>query len=91
MGAVEQSIKDHILSVYLEGEDPNELAVSTSLITTGILNSLATLKLALFLESEFAISIEPGEITADHLDTIEKMAELVQSKKANGDATSTIG
>jgi acyl carrier protein len=82
MASVEQSIRDHILSVYLEGEDPSELTVSTPLITTGILDSLATLKLAMFLENEFAISIAPSEMTADHLDTIAKMAELVQSKNA---------
>jgi acyl carrier protein len=82
MGRVEQSIRDHILSVYLEGEDPRELTASTPLITTGILDSLATLKLALFLENEFAISVAPSEITADYLDTIDKMAELVHSKRA---------
>lgn len=79
---VEQSIRDHILSVYLEGEDPSELTVSTPLISTGILDSMATLKVALFLESEFSIPIAPHEITADYLDTIEKMAALVHSKNA---------
>jgi acyl carrier protein len=82
MRAVEQSIKDHILSTYLEGEDPSELSTATPLITTGILDSLATLKLALFLENEFAISIAPSEITADRLDTIGKIAQLVHSKLA---------
>jgi acyl carrier protein len=82
MGTVEQSIRDHILSAYLEGEDPSELTMSTPLITTGILDSMATLKMALFLESEFSVSIAPSEITAEHLDTIEKMAALVHSKIA---------
>lgn len=79
---VEQSIRDYILSVYLEGEDPSELTVSTPLISAGVLDSMATLKVALFLESEFSISIAPHEITADYLDTIEKMAALVHSKNA---------
>ena len=79
---VEQSIRDHILLVYLEGEDPSELTLSTPLISTGILDSMATLKIALFLEGEFSISIAPHEITADYLDTIEKMTALVHSKNA---------
>ena len=82
MTTVEQSIRDYILSVYLEGEDPSELTVSTPLISTGVLDSMATLKVALFLESEFSISIAPHEITADYLDTIEKMVALVHSKNA---------
>jgi acyl carrier protein len=68
------------LSEFLEGEDPSELTKSTPLISTGILDSMATLKLVLFLESEFSISIDPQEVTAEYLDTIEKMAGLVQSK-----------
>jgi acyl carrier protein len=82
MQHVEQSIKDHIMAMYLEGEDPSELTVSTPLITTGILDSMATLQMALFLESEFAISIAPNEIGAEHLDTIEKMTALVNAKQA---------
>lgn len=80
MGAVEQSIQKHILSEFLEGEDPGELMKSTPLISTGILDSLATLKLVLFLENEFSISVDPQEVTAEYLDTIDKMAKLVQSK-----------
>jgi acyl carrier protein len=82
MEAVGQSIREHILSVYLEGEDASELTPSTPLITTGILDSMATLKLALFLEGQFAISVAPSEIGVEHLDTIERMVELVQSKYA---------
>ena len=80
MGPIELSIRKHILSEFLEGEDPSELLKSTSLIMTGILDSMATLKLVLFLEREFSVSIDPQEVTADRLDTIAKMTELVHSK-----------
>ncbi len=80
MGPVELSIKEHILSEFLNGEDPSELTKSTPLITTGIFDSMATLRLVLFLESKFSISIDPQEVTAEHLNAIGKMTELVHSK-----------
>jgi acyl carrier protein len=84
MPNIEQSVKNYILSEFLPGEDPAQLTGSTPLITAGILDSIATLKLVSFLEETFSISLEPHEADAEHLDTIERIASLVRAKK--GDA-----
>ena len=52
MDEVKQTVRKFILSEFLPGEDPNELADSTPLISGGILDSIATLKLVAFLEEE---------------------------------------
>jgi acyl carrier protein len=83
VGPVEQSIKEYILSEYLRGEDPGELTETTPLITAGILDSMAVLKLVLFLEGRFSISVDPQETTDENLDTIEKIARFVRSKNAS--------
>jgi acyl carrier protein len=77
---VEQTVKRYILSEFLPGEDPAQLTDATPLITTGILDSLATLKLVGFLEQQFSISIDAYETDAEYLDTIERIAKLVRSK-----------
>jgi acyl carrier protein len=77
---IEQSIRTFILSEFLPDEDPAQLTDSTPLVTTGILDSVATLKLILFLEEKFSVTIEPHEADAEHLDTIELIAGLVRSK-----------
>jgi acyl carrier protein len=77
---VEQSIKSYILSEFLPDEDPAQLTEATPLITTGILDSIAVLKLVLFLEEHFSMTIEAYEADPEHLDTIERIAELVRSK-----------
>jgi acyl carrier protein len=79
--SIEQSVKKYVLSEFLPDEDPAQLTDSTPLVTTGILDSIATLKLVLFLEEHFKITIEPHEADAEHLDTIELIAKLVRSKK----------
>lgn len=73
-------IKDFILKEFLPGENPDELTETTPLITGGILDSLATLRLVLFLEENFQISIQAHETGVDYLNTISDIAELVQSK-----------
>ena len=57
-------MKDFILQEFLPGEDPNELTESTPLITGGILDSIATLKLVMFLEEQFGITLQAHEADA---------------------------
>ena len=77
---IEQTIKDFLLKEFLPDEDPAELTRSTPLISTGIIDSIGTLKLVTFLESEFSVGIQANEADADHLDAIEDISALVQSK-----------
>lgn len=73
-------VKEFILSEFLPGEDPNELEETTPLMTTGILDSLATLKLVTFIENTFAVSIAPHEIDSENMNTLADIAKLVSSK-----------
>jgi acyl carrier protein len=75
-------IKDVILKEFLPGEDPSELTDTTPLITGGILDSIATLKLVMFIEERYGISLQAHEVDADHLDTIAQIAQLIRSKKS---------
>lgn len=80
--AIKQTVKDYILREFLPGEDPEEMADDTPLITGGILDSISTLKLVAFLEENFGIQLEAHEAGADSLDTVEQIASLVSDKKA---------
>jgi acyl carrier protein len=78
--SLKPAIRSYLLREFLPGEDPANLADATPLMTTGILDSLATLKLIGFLEQQFGIAIEAHEADAEHLNTIEQIAQLVRSK-----------
>jgi len=82
--SIEQSIKAYVLSEFLPGEDPASLTDTTPLVSAGILDSIATLKLVDFLEKTFAISVAAHETDAEHLDTIERIAGLVRAKRGAG-------
>jgi acyl carrier protein len=74
-------VKKFILDEFLPGEDPNELTDETPLISGGILDSIATLKLVAFLEEEYGIEIQAHEADTENLDTIASIARLVKSKR----------
>jgi acyl carrier protein len=81
MEEMKDIIRAYILEEFLPGENPAELTDSTPLITGGILDSLATIKLVAFLEQRFQIQIEAHETMVDYLDTVAEIAKLVTSKK----------
>lgn len=80
MAHVEEAVRGFLLKEFLPGEDPAELTDATPLVTGGILDSLATLKLVAFLEEHFGISVKPHEVDVEYLDTIADIAKLVRSK-----------
>ena len=80
MQEVKEIIKGSILEEFLPGENPAALTDSTPLITAGILDSLATIKLVAFLEERFRIQIQAHETMVDYLNTLTDIAQLVSSK-----------
>jgi len=78
---VERTVKTYILNEFLAGEDASQLTPTSPLVSNGILDSLATLKLISFLEQEFKISIAAHEADFEHLESIERIAKLVASKR----------
>ena len=81
MTPITNTIKDFILKEFLPGENPDELTETTPLISGGILDSLATIKLVAFLEEQFNITVEAHEADVEHLNTLSDIAKFVQSKR----------
>jgi len=79
---IAQVVKEVILREFLPGEDPSELTDTTPLITGGVLDSIATLKLVMFIEERYGISLQAHEVDPEHLDTISQIAQLIRSKKS---------
>ena len=81
MQEIGNKVKEFIMNEFLPGEDPDQLTESTPLISGGILDSLATLKVVSFLEESFGITVEPHETDEDNFGTISDIEKLVQSKQ----------
>ena len=67
-------------------EDPEiafpdrDLAAGQSLLSSGLIDSLAVLDIIAFLESRFGIQFEPEDLTGENFDRISSMAALVRSR-----------
>ena len=81
MEGIAKVVHHFILHEFLRGEDPSELTDRTPLITGGVLDSISTLKLVVFLERQFGITVEAHEAGVEHLDSIRQIAALVNAKK----------
>ena len=80
MQEIGQAIKEFILNEFLPGEDPSALTDTTPLVTGGILDSLATINLVLFIEEQFQVKIEAHETSVDYFNTISDIEQLIRSK-----------
>ena len=72
---IERYIIDDLLSDSRESLDPEE-----SLYDSGVLDSLATLRLITFLEERFELQIEDGEVGDEHFKSLSTIQNFVRKK-----------
>ena len=82
MQDIREVVHAYILDQFLPGEDPAELTDQTPLITGGILDSIRTLKLVVFLEDKFGVTVNAHEAGVDNLDSVGQITRLIARKKA---------
>jgi acyl carrier protein len=80
MSDIKDQIRDYILTNFLPGEDPSNLQDDTPLKSSGILDSVSTLKLVTYVEDTFKITVEPHEASSE-FDQIDEIASLIERKK----------
>lgn len=81
---IKSQLKHYILSEFLPGESEENLGDETPLRTSGILDSLSTIKLVSFVEETFGVEIAAHETGIQDFDRIEDIAALVAKKKQEG-------
>ncbi|MEP7344887.1 MAG: acyl carrier protein [Gemmatimonadaceae bacterium] len=81
MDPIASAVKQFILTEFLPGANEAELTNTLPLISGGVLDSLATMRLVVFLEEQYRITVEPHEGGVEYLDTIDQITALVRSKQ----------
>jgi len=80
MTDVKETIRQFILTTYLPGESPSNLRDDTPLQTSGILDSLAALELATFVERQFGVELDVYDTSVERFDRIEDIAAAIARK-----------
>lgn len=79
---VRDVVRSYILKEFLPGVPASELTDSTPLISGGILDSLATVRLVAMLEERYKVEIEAHEASITHFNSVADIASLVREKTA---------
>jgi len=56
----------------------------TSLIETGVIDSLSMLKLVMFIEEKFGIAVPPEDVIPSNFETVRRICGYIRSKEAHG-------
>ena len=75
---IRSDVRRFILDNFLVGEPPESLLDSTSLLTTGIVSSLATLELVAFLENQYGVTLKSTDLVPERLDSVDRIVALVE-------------
>ncbi len=75
--SIKSQIRQYVLAEFLPGEPAESLTDDVRLMSEGILDSMATLRLVSFIDEQFKVAIPPHQIDADHLDTVDDIATTI--------------
>ncbi len=75
-----QSIKQFIIEEFIPDSHSEDIPNDLDLLQSGILDSLAVLRLVAFIEDNFDIALEPDEIDPENLNSINAIDALIKEK-----------
>lgn len=75
-----EEIRQYVLSEFLPGEKAANLRDDTPLRTSGVLDSVATLRLVSFIEERFGIEVEAHEASVENFDRIDSIVSFIKGK-----------
>lgn len=59
-----------------------ELAPDTDLLLTGAVDSLGVIRITQWIEDETGIEVDPGDVTLDNFQTVDRMVVYVEKRLA---------
>ena len=83
MSDTEQTIQRFVRENLLHHGAEVEIGTTDSLLDSGLIDSMAVLRLVSFIESEFGFEVTDEEVIPDNFKTIEAIARLVEGKRAS--------
>ncbi len=77
----QDTLERFIVDEIMFGSSSTKLAADQSLIESGILDSVGLLRLVAFIEDQFGINIDDGEVSPDNFQTLNSMSAFLQRKE----------
>ena len=77
----EAIIERFIVEELLVGDSRAQITSDTSLISSGVIDSLSLIRLINFIEEHFRVTIEDEEVIPDNFETINALHSLIAGKQ----------
>ncbi len=71
----------HFIAQEILRQPDRKITATEPLISSGLIDSLSLMDLALFVEDTFGVRIEDTELNADTFDSLKALAALIQRKQ----------
>jgi acyl carrier protein len=81
---IEHRIRDYVARNLLFSDNGFGYDDDASFLQEGIVDSVGVLELVLFVEETFGVEVNDQEIIPDNFDSVDKLANYIRSKTANG-------
>jgi D-alanine--poly(phosphoribitol) ligase subunit 2 len=78
MSTIETQIHDFLLNELMAANGAGALGPDDSLFQSGLIDSMATLKIVAFCEENFGIRIPDREVKPDNFESIRALARMVE-------------
>jgi acyl carrier protein len=78
---LQQLLREHIFNQYIKDKATEGFNDDYNLIDEGILDSLAIMNLIAWLEKQYAIEFDEGDIVLENFNSVNALVNFVQTKR----------
>jgi acyl carrier protein len=78
---LQQRLGKYILDQYLNGQAPEGFDGDYNLIDAGIIDSLAIINTVTYLEKQYGITFDDGDIVPEHFMSVNALSAFVRKKQ----------
>ncbi len=78
--SIKENLKDFIIKRFLKSAESENLTYDTPLISGGLIDSILTMQLVVFIEETYNFEFSAHEVDRDNLDSINIIANFIQKK-----------
>jgi acyl carrier protein len=80
LSSIKQTIREFVLIQLLKNKNVDTLTDNSPLITGGLVDSISTMQLVVFLEKTFQVEYEAHEVDRDNFDSINIISDFLIKK-----------
>jgi acyl carrier protein len=83
LDGIRRQIHEFIQMYFLFGGAPADLEDAASLVEQGVVDDTGVLEIVLFIEDGWGLTVDPQDLSPEHFDSVNALAEYVHQHLAN--------